>query len=75
MNPYISVLRKFVTNPLIIANMHMTVADIRKLAKEDPDIAGWVDELVQATNEALALLSKEGGSTDAKKAYSSSAVN
>ena len=53
-----AVLLRILGNPLIVANRDMSIDEIREIADDDPDLAGWISELAQATNEANALVSK-----------------
>jgi hypothetical protein len=56
MNQYQVVLLKILYNPLIQANMMMSVKDVKALADDDPDLAGWVSELCLSCKEAMELI-------------------
>ena len=56
MNQYQVVLLKILNNPLIQANMMMSANDVKALAEDDPDLAGWVSELCLSCKEALELI-------------------
>lgn len=59
MNQYQVVLLKILHNPLIQANMMMSVQDVKALAEDDPDLAGWVSELCLSCKEAMELVGGE----------------
>lgn len=59
MNQYQVVLLKILHNPLIQANMMMSVQDVKALADDDPDLAGWVSELCLSCKEAMELVGGE----------------
>jgi len=59
MNQYRVVLLKILNNPLIQANMMMSVKDVKALAEDDPDLAGWVSELCLSCKEAMELVGGE----------------
>jgi len=59
MNQYQVVLLKILNNPLIQANMMMSVKDVKALAEDDPDLAGWVSELCLSCKEAMELVGGE----------------
>lgn len=56
MNQYQVVLLKILHNPLIQANMMMSVQDVKALADDDPDLAGWVSDLCLSCKEAIELI-------------------
>ena len=59
MNQYQVVLLKILHNPLIQANMMMSANDVKALAEDDPDLAGWVSELCLSCKEAMELVGGE----------------
>jgi hypothetical protein len=59
MDQYQVVLLKILHNPLIQANMMMSVQDVKALAEDDPDLAGWVSELCLSCKEAMELVGGE----------------
>ena len=59
MNQYQVVLLKILHNPLIQANMMMSANDVKALAEDDPDLAGWVSELCLNCKEAMELVGGE----------------
>lgn len=62
MNPYIPAILKLMGNPLIQANMMMSTEQIKRLAKDDPDLAGWVTDLCQTCDKLMKLLESDLGS-------------
>ena len=62
MNPYIPAILKLMANPLIQANMMMSTEQVKRLAEDDSDLAGWVTDLCQICNELMKLLEADLGS-------------
>ena len=62
MNPYIPAILKLMANPLIQANMMMSTEQVKRIAENDSDLAGWVTDLCQICNELMKLLEADLGS-------------